>query len=341
MLTSGPAAMWCLTNRTPFAAARNWVRDQDGVHWWLVAIRATYDVDHRGRLTLPDEQVPPVLAPEHFGEAGRSSLRYDSDLLEVKPSTDVLVHGSVVAPGERPAASVPVTLRLGSIDKRLVIHGERVYRDGVMGLTTTSPRPFIQQPLRYESAFGGGDFSDPDPARWRFDERNPAGRGFAVNAADVETLAHTIEYASGRPDATGPAGFGPIDRGWLPRRKLAGTYDGAWARERKPLLPRDYDPAFALAAPHDQRPSVPLVGGERMAVSNMTPEGVLVVELPRKRFALSSRFGATEHDHGTRLTTVLLETDERRLSLIWQSALRVRAGDVDYLDETFIEKASA
>lgn len=334
--------MWHLTNRTPFAAARNWIRDQDGVHWWLVAIRATYYVDPGGRLTLLDEQVPPVLAPEHLGEPGRSSLRHDSELLEVKPSTDILVHGFVVAPGERPAPSVPVTLRLGSVDKRLVVHGERVYRDGVMGLTTTSPRPFIEQPLRYESAFGGGDFRDPDPSRWRFDARNPAGRGFVVHAADlVETPAHTIEYASGRPEVTGPAGFGPIDRGWLPRRQLAGTYAAAWARERKPLLPRDYDPAFALAAPHDQRPSAPLVGGERMVVSNMTPEGALVVELPRKRFTLSSRFGATEREHGTRLATVLLETDARSLSLVWQSALRVRASDVDYLDETLIEEMSS
>ena len=87
--------MWHLTNRTPFAVGRNWIRDQDGVHWWLVAIRATYYVDPGGRLTLFDEQVPPVLAPEHFGEPGRSRLRHDSDLLEVKPSTDILVHAQL------------------------------------------------------------------------------------------------------------------------------------------------------------------------------------------------------------------------------------------------------
>lgn len=334
--------MWCLTNRTPFAVERNWVRDRDGIHWWVVAIRATYDVDPVGRLVPGDEQLPPVMAPEHFGEVGRSSLRYDSDLLEAKPGTDVLVHGSAHAPGGRPAASVPVMLRLGPIDKRIVVHGERVYYDGAMGLTTTSPRPFARQPLRYELAFGGGDFGAPDPAKWRFDERNPVGRGFAPNPASlVETPAHAIEYVQGRAAAAGPAGFGPIDRGWLPRRTLAGTYDAAWIRDRKPLLPLDYDPAFSLCAPHDQRLPAPLVGGERMAVSNMTPEGMVVVEIPRKRFALSSRFGTNEREHGSQLTTVLLETDERRLSLVWQSALRVRASDVDHLDETYIEEVSA
>lgn len=67
--------MWCLANKTPFAVERNWVRDRDGVHWWVVAIRATYDVDPAGRLTPSDEQLLPVLAPEYFGEAGSSSLR--------------------------------------------------------------------------------------------------------------------------------------------------------------------------------------------------------------------------------------------------------------------------
>jgi len=333
--------MWCLTNQTPFAVERNWVRDQDGVHWWVVAIRATYDVDAAGRLKASEEQRLPVLAPEHFGEPGRSSLRYESDLLDRKPSTDVLVLGSAWAPGGKAAASLPVTLRLGSIDKRLVVHGERVYYEGAVGLTTTSPRAFVQQPIRYESAFGGGDTSEPEPARWRIDERNPVGRGFSPTyAALIDKPAHTVEYAEGRPSATGPAGFGPIDRGWLPRRKLAGTYDAAWVRDRKPLLPRDYDPTFALAAPQDQRTAVPLVGGERMAVANMTPEGMLVVELPRKRFALRTRFGSSEQEHGTRLTTVLLETDERRLSLVWQSSLRVRARDVDYLDETVIAETT-
>lgn len=332
-------AMWCLTNRTPFAVERNWVRDQDGVHWWVVAIRATYNVDPSGQLKLSDQQLPPVLAPEHFDGAGRSSLRYDSDLLETKPSTDVLVHGSAFAPGGRPAPSVMVTLRLGPIDKRLVVHGNRVYHKGILGLTTTSPHRFVQQPLRYELAFGGGDCSDPDPSRWQVDERNPVGRGFAATPARLaETPAHCIEYAAGRPWAAGPAGLGPIDRSWLPRRTLAGTYNEVWVRDRKPLLPLDYNPAFSLSAPHDQRTKEPLVGGERMALSNMTPEGMLVVELPRKRFRLCSRFGTTELDQGTRLTTVLLETDERRLSLIWQSSLRVRACDVDHLDETDIEE---
>lgn len=329
--------VWALVNKSAYAAERNWTRDKDGIHWWLVAVRATFTVARDGRLTLADEQLPPVLVPDHYGEPGMSSLRYDSDLLAPKPTTDVLVLGSAHTPRGRPAATVPVVLRIGRLEKQLVVHGERAYYDGLGGLTTTAPRPFVVRPIHYELAFGGSDVSDPDPSNHRIDERNPVGRGFARRSASlVNTPAHAIEYPSGDPATTGPAGFGPIEPGWLPRRKLAGTYDARWIQSKKPLLPDDYDPAFALSAPADQRTSEPLVGGERLGLLNMTPEGTLVVELPRIHLGFTTSFGKRKQPHGPSLATVLVEPDERRLSMVWQSVLRVAAPDADYLDATEI-----
>ena len=131
-----------LKNQTAYAAARNWTRDKDGVHWWIVAVKATYAAGASGALALVEEQTPPDLAPVHFGEPGKSSLRPDSDLLAVKPGTDVLVLADAHAPGGQAAASVPVALRAGTLEKHLVVHGERAYYEGPLGLTTTAPRPF-------------------------------------------------------------------------------------------------------------------------------------------------------------------------------------------------------
>jgi hypothetical protein len=335
--------MWALDNATPYAAERNWTRDVQGVHWWLVAVRATFTVAEGGKLALADEQLPPVLAPEHHGEPGKSSLRYDSDLLAVKPTTDVLVVGSAHAPRGKATPTVPVVLRLGKLEKQLVVHGERAYYEGVAGLTTTTPRPFVTRPIQYELAWGGADTSDRDPSKHFIDERNPVGRGHARRSASlVNTPAHAIEHASGEPAVRGPAGFGPIEPGWLPRRKLAGTYDAKWVETKKPLLPDDYDPAFALCAPADQRPERPLVGGERIGLLNMSPEGTLVLELPRIGLGFTSSFGRRRQEHGAPLlATVLVEPDERRLSLVWQSALRVAAPDADYLDATRIVERKA
>jgi hypothetical protein len=329
--------MWALDNRTPFAADRNWTRDKDGVHWWLVAVRATFAIGPGGRLTLADEQLPPVLAPEHFGEPGTSSLRYDSDLLAIKPSTDVVLVASAHAPRGRPAASVPVALRVGPLEKTLVVYGERAYFEG---RATTSPIPFVTREIRYELAFGGSDLSDPDPKKHRLDERNPVGRGIAPRGAK-HAPAHSIEYPLGDPASKGPAGFGAIDWGWLPRRALAGTYDAKWVERKKPLLPDDYDPAFALCAPVDQRTAAPLRGGEKLGLLNLSPEGTLLLDLPERVLKLRSRFGRKQREHGAMLATVIIEPDDHRLSLVWQSALRVAAPEADYLDITEIEERTS
>lgn len=329
--------MWTLFNGTPYTADRNWTRDKDGVHRWIVAVKATFDLAADGRLTLADEQRPPVLAPEYFGNPGKSSLRYDSDLLAPKPATDLLLVASAHAPGGRATQTVPVSLRVGSLQKQLLVHGDRVYRSG---LKTSSPKPFITRPIRYELAFGGSDLSDPDPRNQRMDERNPIGRGVVMRSGQLaDQPAHAVEYTGGDPASSGPAGFGPIDPAWLPRRALAGTYDERWARTKKPLLPDDYDPAYALSSPVDQRVSQSLVGGERVELINMTPEGRLLFELPRMTFEFTSVFGRRREPHGPpRLATVLVEPDERRLSLVWQSTLRVPAPEADYLDGTEIEE---
>ncbi|MFP2957447.1 DUF2169 domain-containing protein [Myxococcus sp. 1LA] len=329
--------MWALKNRTAYAAERNWTRDKEGVHWWLVAVKATFDVAPGGRLQLADEQPPPVLMPEYFGAPGQSSLRHDSDLLAVKPGTEVLLDGHAHAPRGKPAETVPVSLRLGPLHKVLLVHGPRTYARGMLGMAVSRPRPFTTSPIRYEAAFGGHDTSDSDPSKHRLDERNPIGRGFSVRQAQLTGKpAHTIEYPSGDPATRGPAGFGPIDAAWMPRRKLAGTYDARWERTKKPLLPDDYDPAFALSAPGDQRLDGTLTGGERVELMNMTPEGVLRFELPRISFGFTTHVGGRREAHGARLTTVLLEPEVRRLSLVWQGALCVPAPDADYLDETEI-----
>jgi hypothetical protein len=248
----------------------------------------------------------------------------------------VLVIGNAHAPGRQPAATVPVGLRVGPVQKQILVHGERVYRHGLASLTPSAPKPFVTRPICYEFAFGGYDASDPDPRHHRIDERNPIGRGLTVRPARLaDQPAHAIEYPRGKPASTGPAGFGPIDPSWLPRRPLAGTYDDAWAQSKKPLLPDDYDPAFALSSPADQRPGR-LMGGERVELANMTPEGRLLFELPRITLDFTSRFGARREPHPSQLATVLVEPEERRLSVVWQSTLRVPAPQVDYLDGTEI-----
>jgi|SRR5580658_5476802 hypothetical protein len=330
--------MWSLVNRTPYAAERNWIRDKTGVHHWLVAVRAMFSVRHAHSPTLADEQLPPALVPEHYGEPGRSSLRYDSDLLALRPGTDIVLDAEAHAPGGRLASTVTASLRVGDLRKTLLVHGERIYFVGATGgLTMTSPRPFAQRPIRYEVAYGGWDASDPN--RHGLDARNPVGRGFALRSERlVEKLAPAIEYPGRDPATSGPAGFGPIDPGWSPRRELAGTYDDHWQETKKPLLPDDYDERFSQSAPVDQQIVPHLRGGERVELINLTPEGLLAFDLPKLYFAFTTHFGGRAEEHRARLTGVRIEPGRSLLSMVWQTALAVRPSNIDYLDHTVIRQ---
>jgi hypothetical protein len=329
--------MWALDNRTPYAADRNWIRDKDGAHHWLVAVKATFDVGRDGKLKLADEQPPPALEPQYRGEPGKSSLRVDSDLLEAKPGTDVVLDASAHAPKGRPATSVPVALRIAELEKILVVHGIRAYYKGPFGLTASGARPFTTQPIQYEWAYGGADLDNPDPRKQRIDLRNPIGRGFAAAGGRIENeIAHAIEYPKGDAAGAGPAGFGPIDRAWSPRFELAGTYDARWEKNKKPLLPDDYDERYAFSAPVDQRFGRPLRGGEQVALVNLTPEGALTFDLPRIALSFTTQVAGRREEHGATLTTVFMVPDEKRIHLVWQSTLRVRAREIDYVDATTI-----
>lgn len=331
--------MWALDNETPYAVERNWTRDKQGVHRWLVSVRATFNIGLDCQLTLAEEQFPPQLRPEYRGEPAQTSLRVDSDLLARKPATDVILDSFAHAPQGRATSTVSASLRIGDIEKTIVVHGPRFYRRGIMGLTTTTPQPFVMQPIHYEHAFGGGDMTSSDFRKHRLDTRNPVGRGFAIEANSLDDQpAHTIEYPAGNPVKTGPAGFGPIASSWSPRLELAGTYDDIWEKNKKPLLANDYDERFALCAPGDQRSDNYLRGGEPVSIVNMTPDCALQFDLPKLFFAFTTRFGSREEEHRGQLTTIFIETEKRLLSMVWQTALSVPANQVEHLDETIISE---
>ena len=332
--------MWALKNHTPYAAERNWTRDKRGVHQWIVAVKATFSIAKDGKLSLSDEQVPPVLAPEYHGEPGMSSLRYDSDVLRAKPCTDVIVDACAHAPRGKKAARVPVSLRVGPIHKTLVVSGDRVYHKRLFGgVHASKPASFESRPIRYEWAYGGVDTVDRDSGKHRIDARNPIGKGFATKPAHlVDKSAPAVEYPSGNAAERGPAGFGPIDAAWSPRRELAGTYDAAWEQSKKPLLADDYDDRYGSCASHDQRVFPHLRGAEPVELVNLTADGTLRFALPKIYLTFATHFGSTREDHRGRLISVLVEPERMHVSLVWQTVLAVPAKRTEYLDQTTIRQ---
>lgn len=315
--------MWQVDNRTPFAAERGWVRDRNGAEVWLVAVKCTFDIGPDGTTDVAKEQPPVLRVAECHGEPGKSSVKYDADLVLTKTATDVIVVGHAHAPGGRPATQLDAGFRIGPLQKVIRVFGDRVWQeDGI-----SPPGPFETMPLVYERAFGGADIRSPQPER-DWDWRNPAGTGFAVARENIvgralPNLEYPDEPVREWEDRPRPAGFGAIAGHWQPRVGLAGTYDDAWMKTRMPLLPEDFDDRFFQCAPADQQVPGFLRGGEPVVLRHLTPGGDLRFFLPKVFLGFETRFydGTRQVHRERRLHTVILEPDHPRVSLVFQSAL--------------------
>ena len=329
--------MWAVTNKTRFTVARTFARDAQGAEIWVVAVRATFSIESEGpdaQVMVAPEQHDVCLSPQYFGEPGQSSLRYDADVVRTKPGTDFVLHAHAHAPGGRPARAVDVAVAVGPMVKRLRVVGDRVWRKGWRAISPSDPEPFISLPIRYERAWGG-PLTDID-AR---DQFNPIGVGADVTPGapvpNVESVDSPIESSR---DAGPPAGFGPIPCDWQPRLKLAGTYDEAWQSERQPLVPADFQDAYFRCAPADQQIDGFLRGGEEVVLHNLTSTGLLRFRLPRVSLGFRTRFGRRAIHHRGQLHTIIIEPEERRLSMVWQSALPCHHTLYELKDTLIVEK---
>lgn len=338
--------MWAIINTTRYAAERTWVQDRDANKVWLVVVKATFEIEPNGSCRLSEEQVPVLRLGEPHGELGKSSLRYDADLLGVKPCTDVLVHGSAWAPrGTRPT-TLDVQVIAGPIRKRLRVFGDRRWeRTIVGGVAASSPRPFESIPIVYERAYGGWDRSSPDPVEHRLEARNPVGTGFAVRREScIDQLLPNIELPdqsiTSWKERPTPAGLNAIERHWSPRRELAGTYDDQWKARRFPLWAEDFDTRYHNCAPADQQVQGFLRGGELVELHHLSPNERMTFTLPRIYPFFETRFGSERVQHRAQLCTVIVESDRSRLIMAWQTSLLCNHR-VDELDATVISEKRA
>ncbi|MBX6362555.1 MAG: DUF2169 domain-containing protein [Gemmatimonadetes bacterium] len=297
--------------------------DPDGVDSLYAVIKGTFDVVTG---ESAEEQLPVVVADEHYGDPATSSIRAPSDISLVKPATDVLLVGSAHAPGGRPAAYVDVSLRVGPVGRTVRVFGDRYWVSSGAGVTPTYPEPFQVMPLVWERAYGGtervGDRVDGEA-------RNPVGTGFRAEGSEaplhglkLPNLEDPYDPITSWKQRPQPAGFAPLAPHWEPRRSYAGTYDEAWQTQRAPYLPTDFDARFFQLAPPELVCPGYLQGGETVEVWNATPSGYLACRLPAFRIQVTYVLDDRSEVRTANLDTVLLEPDAGRLVVVWRTVLR-------------------
>ena len=150
--------------------------------------------------------VPLVMADEYFGEPGKTTVKYESDLAPYKPHCDVIVTGSSYAPKGKVTAAWTACLHLISrpagrmedkrepqvaINKSLQIVGSRYFERGILGWNISKAQAVESVPLQWEYAFGGAcQVKNPEPE------------------ANKPFLLNEVCY-------TNPLGSGWMDKRWI------------------------------------------------------------------------------------------------------------------------------
>lgn len=330
--------MWHLRNTIPFASETTWIRDERGAEFWMVAVRACFDIDPNGLQSPAAKQTEVQRAPVFAGDPLSSGLLSDSDFALHKDGTGVLVEGHAYAPESRPTTHCTVRLKVDSLEKTVDVWGERRLARGLLGVSISEPNPFLQIPRTWERTFGGWDRMG---AKQGWEPTNPAGRGFATDPSNLyETMAPNIEYPTSPyrgPKSGRTTAFGPVAHHWQPRVRYGGTYDTRWQETRDPQLPADFDRLYFRCAPDDQQTKTPLTGHEEVTLTGFTPDGFLSFVLPR----ISFRFITTFKRYGDirqkpSIHTLWLMPDRRRFEIIYVSALEVPPGREEKLVGTTV-----
>ena len=315
-----------LRNESPFESAIAVFPNENAVDTLYVIVKATFLLGNR--IEVAEEQLSIVMADEYWGEPGKSSLKYASELHLLKPSTDIVMVGEACAPNKRPVPGLDVLLAIADTRKTVRVFGDRQWASGIIGLKITPPKPFDSMPLVYERAFGGVHELHSERQKVLFEARNPVGKGFKGKRKTRElkgTMLPNLEdpaYLISSPDdQPAPACFGYVAPSWEPRKSFAGTHDETWQQKRVPYLPEDFDNRFFNAAHPDLVCNTYLKGGEPVAITNMSPNGPLKFKLPVCDIEAAVHIaGKTENPHLS-LETVLIEPNATRFSMLWRAGV--------------------
>jgi hypothetical protein len=325
-----------IDNQTPFAFEPLFLADEELRPLLVPVIKATYVLSSAKNLALAEEQVPVNVPGEFYGDPDESNYKYEPEVAFIKPATDVVLIGHAHA-NRAGDTQVDVTLKLGSLEKTARVFGDRTWVKSFGIPTMSDPEPFESIPLMYERAFGGWDRSHENPEKHKFEPRNPVGTGYRHWGGAFEegmalpNIENPRKLIGAYGDAPPPIGFGFIAPHWQPRAKLAGTYDAVWSQQRMPLLPTDFDRRHLNAASPGLTADGYLKGDESVLLLNATPSGRLSfslpgVQSPKCRVQLRGR---PDQMIETNLDTVIINTDENIVLLLWRGHLALRSGPHD------------
>lgn len=307
-------------NKTPLVPLTLPMVDENGAPMLSVITKGTFDIVPDKPATFSKTPASIREAPIFWDSEKPSSLRFEDDIAPFKPCTDVIVNGTAFAPGGKPLPSWRAGIRVGSLQKQVVVTGPRAWvHTPLLGWSLSPIVPVRHAPLRYELAFGGAGCDE-----------NPVGIG-RVDRARVDksktVLAPQILCGDGVTPRFGEAypveGFGAINRMWQPRRGFAGSFDVKRLQQEGKTLPEDFSIVYWNAAHPDLCADSFFRGDEEVVLTAMHPEMATI------RFGLPNQLVAVglvhasgfRHGSPARLDTIFIDVDTMKMELTWRTTI--------------------
>lgn len=327
-----------LENNTPFAAERFAISDENGKNLLVVIIKATYSFQNAGVLQLVEKQAEIEAADIYYDKPENSSILYSSDLSYDKTSTDIALVGYAYS-GRGLAREVSVILHVGKLRKIVKVFGDRYWSKSLGFSSISTPEPFEKIELKYENAFGGIDISNIDTKHHEAEYRNFVGRGFRAKKSELPlegiklpNLEDPYDLIKSSGDRPKPAGFGFISPAWQPRLGFAGTYDEAWSKNRKPLLPDNFDLKFFNSASPDLVYEGFLNGDENVFISGVSQKGEINFNLPGVKPTAEIQLSEEEFVKlEMQIDKLFIDAGKENISIVWGGCLRISGEFIDVI----------
>ncbi|MBN1960448.1 MAG: DUF2169 domain-containing protein [Deltaproteobacteria bacterium] len=321
-------------NQTPFSPL---IFNTDAIgdlSFYTAVVRGTFTITSHKKIQLAQTQEPLALNDRFLNDPHTSSLIEETDLVPYKPRADIYLNAEAHAPNGNPLTNWLVRARIGQLTKTLRVCGQRYWRRNILGWYLDKPAPCIKVPLHYELAYGGTvTFGETSEAY----EYNPVGLGYVTCSSSGRLKTGTLKSlpapqieAPNEPIVNlkrryTPQGFGPINRAWLPRRTLAGSFDQAWLDRRSPRLPVDFNFLHYNSAHPDLIYNGFMQGDEPVILEGFDPHKIINFSLPgyKIKVAVSDVFGPIE-EQCCQLDTVRIDVPARRVHLTWRAMINTR-----------------
>lgn len=254
-----------------------------------------------------------------------------------KARGEFLANGSFHAPDGKPAPAGYVRVKLGKLDKRINVYGDRHWKRAAgVSVGVSDPEPMGSMPLDFAHAFGGKEHKP-----------NPLGMGMDAVEADGETRVPLPNLESpgkliGSPsDRPAPACYGMLDPMWPQRYAKVGTYDQKWLKERAPGLADDLEWGYFNVAAEDQWTEGFWRGDEEFELHNLHPTLPLIQgRLPglmARAFVLHGHGeGGRFEELPTRLDTVHFLPGEAAAVCIWRGDTHITTDDASDVSQIML-----